>query len=252
MMRKTPAMNRLAHGGHAAKPLALRRKERPIPRSRPLHEEVVDRLRDMIVEGALPAGERLHEINLAETLKVSRTPLREALKLLASEGLVDLLPGRGARVAALSADMVAELFEVIGGIERQAAELAGERITPREMEKLRRMHARMAAHHAAGERHDYFRLNHEIHVALVAAAKNGILQATHSALMAKARRGRYAALASQDRWAEVLGEHEALMAALTDRDSVRAGRVIEQHVRRTGEVVSSILKTGEEARLNPP
>jgi DNA-binding GntR family transcriptional regulator len=212
-----------------------------------LHEAVVDRLRDMIVEDRLSPGDRLHEINLAEALNVSRTPLREALKLLASEGLIELLPGRGARVAALSAAVIEELFEVIGGIERQAAELAAKRMTPRELERLRRLHERMAAHHRAGERHDYFRLNHEIHVALVAAAKNSILQRTHAGLMAKARRGRYAALASRERWAEVLGEHEALMAALADRDSARAGSVIEHHVRRTGEVVASILRAASDA-----
>jgi DNA-binding GntR family transcriptional regulator len=222
---------------------ARRRKRAAIRRPRPLHEEVVDRLRDMIVEGDLPVGARLHEVSLAETLNVSRTPLREAVKLLANEGLVDLLPGRGARVAALSAETVAELFEVISGIERQAVELAVARITPREHETLRRMHNKMAAHHAAGERRDYFRLNHEIHVALVAAAKNSTLQATHAALLAKARRGRYEALASQDRWAEVLAEHEALMAAIADRDAERAGNIIRQHVQRTGEVASSMLKT---------
>lgn len=220
----------------------LRRRRRAIRRPRPLHEEVVDRLRDMIVEGDIATGARLHEVSLAETLNVSRTPLREALKLLASEGLVELLPGRGARVAALSPEMVAELFEVISGIERQAAELAATRITPRDYEKLRRLHEQMGAHHAAGERHDYFRLNHEIHVALVAAAKNGILQATHAALLAKARRGRYAALGSEERWSEAFAEHEALMAALADRDAERAGRIIQQHVRRTGEVVSGMLK----------
>lgn len=101
--------------------------QRPIAaivRSCPLHVEVVDRLRDLIIEGEIQPGERLHEINLSETLNVSRTPLREALKLLASEGLVDLLPGRGARVSVLSADGAQGLFEVVSGLERLAAELA--------------------------------------------------------------------------------------------------------------------------------
>lgn len=221
---------------------AAKRRGRPIKRPRPLHEEVVDRLRDMIVEGDLPTGERLHEINLAQTLNVSRTPLREALKLLAQEGLVDLLPGRGARVAALSPEMVEQLFEVMSGLERQAAELAARRITPRELKQMEQLHARMAAHHAAGERHDYSRLNHEIHIALVAAAKNAILSTTHATLLAQARRARYAALESQERWDEVLGEHDALMAALVTRDANRAGQVIEKHVRRTGEIVGAIVR----------
>ena len=194
----------------------------PISRPRPLHEAVVDRLRDMIIEGEIAVGERLHEINLAETLRVSRTPVREALKLLASEGLVDLLPGRGARVSGLSPDEVEALFEVISGLERLAAELAAVRMSTREFERLKRLHDKMAAHFQAGERHEYFSLNHEIHMGIVAASKNETLIATHAALMVKARRGRYTALASPERWREAMGEHEAQMESHADgRDDER-------------------------------
>ena len=74
----------------------------------------------MIVEGRLQVGERLHEANLAAILEVSRTPIREAIKLLATEGLVDLIPGRGARVSGFSVEQVRELFEAIAGVERNA------------------------------------------------------------------------------------------------------------------------------------
>jgi len=214
----------------------------PIGRARPLHEEVVDRLRDMIIEGVIPAGERLHEINLSETLNVSRTPLREALKLLANEGLVELLPGRGARVSQLTPEGVGELFEVIAGLERLAAELAASRMTARDFERLRRMHDRMAVHFEAGERQDYFALNHQIHLAIVAAARNGTLTATHAALMVKARWGRYSALASAERWAEAMSEHNALMAALEQRDGRLAGDILCKHDRRTGETTEQMLK----------
>jgi DNA-binding GntR family transcriptional regulator len=217
------------------------RKILPIGRPRPLHEEVVDRLRDMIVEGEMEAGERLHEVSLSQTLNVSRTPLREALKLLANEGLIDLLPGRGARVSALSPEDVGELFEVVSGLERLAAELAATRMTARDLERLQKMHDRMAAHFSAGERHEYFILNHDIHVAIVAAAKNGVLAATHAGLMVKARRGRYAALASEERWKEAMSEHEALMEAFRKRDGRTAGEILFQHDRRTGETTKALL-----------
>jgi DNA-binding GntR family transcriptional regulator len=226
----------------ATAPTPRRRTTAPIVRSRPLHEEVVDRLRDMIIEGEIPVGERLHENNLAETLNVSRTPLREALKLLANEGLVDLLPGRGARVSALSADKVGELFEVVSGIERLAAELAATRMTARDLERLKRLHDKMAAHFAAGERHEYFALNHQIHVAIVLAAKNETLASTHAALMVKARRGRYTALASEERWKEAMAEHEALMEALGKRDGKAAGEILYNHDRRTGETTKEMLE----------
>ncbi|MDR3476254.1 MAG: GntR family transcriptional regulator [Devosia sp.] len=225
-----------------ARTRAGRRPPAPIVRPRPLHEEVVDRLRDMIIEGEIEAGARLHEIDLSGILNVSRTPLREALKLLANEGLVDLLPGRGARVSTLSADRVRELFEVISGLERLAAELAAIRMTARDLERLKRMHTRMAAHFSAGERHEYFALNHEIHVAIVAAAKNEMLANAHAALMVKARRGRYTALASEARWKEAMAEHEALMDALGRRDGKAAGEILFQHDLRTGETTREMLE----------
>jgi DNA-binding GntR family transcriptional regulator len=219
-----------------------RRPIAPIGRPRPLHEEVVARLRDMIVEGELETGERLHEIDLSEVLNVSRTPLREALKLLANEGLVDLLPGRGARVSALTPESVGELFEVVSGLERLAVELAATRMTGRDLERLQRMHDKMAGHFSAGQRHEYFALNHEIHVAIVAGSKNQTLIAAHGALMVKARRGRYTALASEQRWKEAMAEHEALMEALRRRDGQRAGEILFQHDRRTGETTREMLK----------
>ncbi len=224
-----------------------------IARHRPLHEAAVDRLRDMIVEGELKVGERLHDANLAEILDVSRTPIREAIKVLATEGLVELLPGRGARVAGFSPESLTALFEVIAGLERFACELAAERMTARERDKLQRMHDRMAAHHAAGERRAYFKLNHEIHLLIVTLAKNAMLQATHASLIAKARRGRHTALDSAERWIEAMAEHDALMAAFAARDGRRAGEIMLQHDRRTGDVVREMLRRSEapEAAARP-
>lgn len=223
-------------------PRSRRGRSAGITRPRPLHAEVVDRLRDMIVEGEIAAGERLHENNLAQTLRVSRTPLREALKLLANEGLVELLPGRGARVVRQTQEGVMELFEVISGLERFAAELAAVRMTGRDLERLKKMHERMAIHFQAGERREYFALNHQIHIFIVAAAKNATLAATHAGLMVRARWGRYTALASNERWNEAMAEHETLMEALAARDAASAGDIMFQHDRRTGETTRAILR----------
>ena len=211
------------------------------PQQRPLHEGVADRLRDMIIEGDLAVGERLHAANLAGALAVSRTPIREAVKLLAAEGFVDLLPGRGARVAALSAKTIGELLETIAGIERHAAELAALRMSGRELDRLRRLHDKMAADYRAGDLRAYFKRNNAIHAAIVAAAKNTVLEAAHAALLLRARRGRLAALASRARWAEAMAEHELLMEALAARDGRKAGEIMFQHDLRTREVIGQIL-----------
>jgi DNA-binding GntR family transcriptional regulator len=219
-----------------------RRAFAAIERPKPLHETVVERLRNMIVEGELASGERLHDANLARILQVSRTPIREATKLLATEGLVDLLPRRGARVSELSIEDILDLFETIAGVERHACELAAERMRESDLDKLQRAHKRMARHHAAGERQPYFKLNHEIHLAIVEASKNATLQNIHASLMSRARRARYAALASHARWMEAMGEHEQIMAALVERDSRRAGEIMRQHDLGTALSIVAALK----------
>jgi DNA-binding GntR family transcriptional regulator len=222
-----------------------RRTVSAIERPKPLHAAVVERLRDMIVEGELATGERLHDANLAATLNVSRTPIREAIKLLATEGLVDLLPGRGARVSEMSNDDIMELFETIAGVERYACELAAERMSERDLERLRRLHERMARHHAAGERQPYFKLNHEIHLAIVVASRNTTLQAIHGSLMSRARRARYVALASHARWIEAMTEHEQLMAAFAERDPRRAGEIMRKHDLATASSIVAALRRAE-------
>jgi DNA-binding GntR family transcriptional regulator len=213
-----------------------------------LHAQAIDRLRDMIVEGELAPGARVIEADLCEQLAISRTPLREALKVLASEGLLELLPHRGARVTEVTAHEVGALFEVIAGLEGLAAELAAQRMSERDLERLRTMHERLQRYHTARRRHDYFRVNHKIHQLIVGLAGNGILTATHDRLLALARRGRYLAILSNERWDEAMREHVELMAALEAGDAARAGIIWRQHTARTGEVVRAALETGEWSR----
>lgn len=209
----------------------------PPIRRRPLHDEVTERLRDMIVEGELAPGARVNEAALCEQLGVSRTPLREALKILAAEGLVELLPRRGARVATLGAAELGELFEVLSGLERTAAELAAVRASATDLAGLRQLQARIERHHAARNRHDYSHDNHALHEAIVALAGNAVLKEVHERLMTRVRRARYMALLSQERWDESVAEHARILTALEAGDAKRAGELMGQHVARTGEVV---------------
>lgn len=204
---------------------------------RSLHREVTDRLRDMIVEGQMAPGDRVDEGLLCEQFGVSRTPMREALKVLASEGLIELLPNRGARVAEITREEIRELFEAVSGIERIAGELACERMTDRDLSQLRGMHERMERHFRHGQRHEYFRLNQETHNAIVRLAGNSILAATHANLMARVRRARYFAILSQERWEESVNEHAQILEAFEARDAALAGSLIRSHVQKTGAIV---------------
>lgn len=206
-----------------------------------LHEDATARLRGLIVRGDLAPGESLIEADLSEALGISRTPLREALKLLASEGLVELRLNRSAIIAPIRHDEVEELFEAVSGIERVAAELAALRMTERDLERMDHLQERMERLHDTGMLRDYFELNQQIHSFIVACSRNRALKGTHDWLLGRVERARLFALSSQERWDESLQEHRALLAALKRRDADRAGRVLAQHVVRTGVVVREIL-----------
>lgn len=195
-----------------------------------LHETVVDRLRDMIVHGELAAGTKLNERVLCESLGASRTPLREALKFLASEGLVRLLPNRGAIVAPLEAERVKQTFAVMGALEALAGELACRNASDEEINEIRALHYQMLAHHARGELADYFRCNQEIHSKLVQASGNEPLAEVYRSLNANVRRARYMANYSRERWTEAVEEHEEMLRALVKRDGAALQRILREHL----------------------
>ena len=121
------------------------------------------RLRDYVVEGNIPEGGRVPERQLCEMLGISRTPLREALKVLASEGLIDLLPNRGARVRQLSQRNLEELFDMMAGLESLAGRLACEVITDEEIAEIERLHYEMYGYYLHRDMHNYFQVNQRIH-----------------------------------------------------------------------------------------
>lgn len=208
-----------------------------------LPARAAERLRGIIVRGELAPGAAIGEADLCAALGMSRTPLREALKLLAAEGLVDMQAHRSARVAPLRAEQTDELFEAMAGIERLAAELAARRAGAGRLAGLRALQDRIERHHGRGELAEYSALNQRIHQDIVAASGNAVLAAAHATLLARAERARrYALTASSTRWAESVDEHRTILAALEAGDPERAGRTLERHVLRTGEVVRAALQ----------
>jgi DNA-binding GntR family transcriptional regulator len=201
----------------------------PISR-RPLHEETVDRMRDLIVQGRLPPGERLNERVLCEQLGISRTPLREAIKLLATEGLVDLLPNRGAIVSRIDAARLAETLHVMGALEGLAGELACRHASAEGIARIRALHQKMLTRYERGDLQGYFQYNQAIHLGLVEASGNAILANAYRQLNANVRRARYMANLSSERWKEAVREHEAILAALEARDVSRLKRLLQDHL----------------------
>ena len=206
-----------------------------------LHDRLVARLRDLIIEGELSPGARVPERALCERFQVSRTPLREALKVLAADSLVRLAPNRGARVAALTVADVEEMFPVMGALEALAGRLAAGRITEEGLAEVRALHYQMVLHHKRGELAPYFRLNQQIHEKILEAAGNATLAAAYRGLAGRIRRARYLANMSAKRWAQAVAEHEAILAALEARDGPRLGALLEDHLKNKCETVKEGL-----------
>jgi DNA-binding GntR family transcriptional regulator len=216
----------------------------PITRAS-LHGQVVARLRDLIIEGELRPGERIPERILCERFGISRTPLREALKVLASEGLIELLPNRGARVARLEVKDVEDMFQVMGALEALSGSLACARITDEELAEIRALHYEMLAHYERRRLPEYFRLNQAIHEAILDAARNPILKATYLGLAGRVRHARYMANMSEARWAAAVKEHEAILAALAARDGERLARLLAEHLENKLAVVHDSLTAAD-------
>lgn len=202
-----------------------------------LHEEVVARLRQILLEGEIPPGTRIPERDLCIRLQISRTPLREALKVLAAEGLVLLLPNRGSRAARLTDQDVHDLFEVCQGLEALAGELACERVSDNQLEEVAAAHAAMVQHYRDGDLAQYYRRNRQIHEAIVAAAGNPVLSNLYESVTARIRRARYVTPMKPARWADAIMEHEAILNALTRRDSIGLAHILRAHLRHKREEV---------------
>ncbi|ART63074.1 GntR family transcriptional regulator [Kushneria marisflavi] len=195
-----------------------------------LHDAITNRLRDMIIEGELEQGARIYEGPLCETLGVSRTPLREALRFLASEGLVELVPQRGARVRQFSARDIEDMLILIRSLEELAARLACERATDDEVAEVRQLHDQMVDYYQAGNRLDYYKTNQQIHTAIVALSHNEPLMQVHASLQSKLKRIRFIGHSGPDKWAAAVDEHEHIMTALEQRNTEALVAALGEHL----------------------
>ena len=204
-----------------------------------IHDEVADRLRDLILSGELPPRSRVNELELAENFGISRTPLREAIKILATEGLLELLPNRGARVAVLSAEEIDDMLLVIGGLEALAAELACARITEPEVDAIAAHHHAMLAHWRAGEEAGYFARNRAIHEAIMASARNPVLAGLYANLSGRVARARFVAHKTPAQWGKAVAEHERMLDLLRRRQGPRLARLMRAHLRGKTPVIAA-------------
>ena len=195
-----------------------------------LHEEVVGRIRAILLDGEIPPGARIPERELCDRLQISRTPLREALKVLAAEGLVTLVPRQGCRVTELSEDEADELFPIMALLEGRCAFEATCKAKPAEVRQLRRLHDALEKHAAARSIDGYYKANHAFHSKVQALAANRWLDRATNDLRRFLRLLRGRQLNGSGRIDASIAEHRALMAAIERGDAAGAERLMHDHL----------------------
>jgi DNA-binding GntR family transcriptional regulator len=210
-----------------------------------LHDEVAQRLRELIRSGELEPKSRVNELELAERFGISRTPLREAIKILATEGLLELLPNRGARVVSISNQEIDEMIEVVAGLEAIAADLACRRITDQEIARIENLHDRMVTAWKQSDNMGYFTFNRQIHETIVAASRNGTLRNLYENLSGRIQRTRYSAHKTPEQWSRAIAEHERMIELLKGRDGDALARLMREHIYGKKPVILAAYGQGE-------
>jgi len=213
-------------------------------RSTVLHDQVVRKLRTLLVEGRIAAGAKLNERELSERLQVSRTPLREAIKQLAAEGLVELKPHRGAVAIALDEAEVRHSFELMAALEGLSGELAAQRITDPELQSVRALHFEMMAAFTRRDLSAYYRLNAQIHAAINAAAKNPVLARTYAQTNARLQALRFRSNFDDGKWRRAVKEHSQMIDALSARDATGLRALLITHLDHKRDVVLEMMRAG--------
>src|SRR4051794_33860798 len=192
-----------------------------------LYEEVAELLRQRIFKRELEPGSWIDEMKLAQEYGISRTPLREALKVLAAEGLVTMKVRRGAYVTEVSDRDLAEVYHLLSLLESDAAAVVAESASDAEIQELRGVHAELQA--AVGNRDQFFAINERFHMRLLELANNRWRNQMVADLRKVMKLNRHNSLLKSGRIGESLKEHRAIMAAIKSRDAANAMARMQQH-----------------------
>lgn len=219
---------------------------RLVPNS--LHDEVAAQLRESIFGGALPPGSFLDEVQLAAQLKISRTPLREALKVLTVEGLVRHEPRRGCFVNEVTEQDLDEIFPVLALLEGRCAYEAARNANDADVQALETLHQRLVRHARAKRINDYYATNFAIHEAIIALAGNKWLAVVITDLRKIVKLARLQQLHAPGRLEQSLSEHLAVFAALKARDPEGAEAAMRTHLQRQRVALREVARA-QRARL---
>lgn len=209
---------------------------------KPLRELVFETMREAIINGQLRPGERMMEIQLAEEMGVSRTPVREAIRKLELEGLVVMIPRKGAYVAGLSLKDIADVFEIRRALEGLAAELAADRITDQELENLERYLVKISEEIECGDLNKVVEIDTDFHTLLYQASRNSKLTQIINNLREQIQRFRTTSLSLPGRMRVALDEHRKIVEAISSRDGELARKIAQEHIENAENSMMSMVQ----------
>ncbi len=220
-------------------------KSKIIERHQTLREKILETIREAILKGTLKPGEKVAEPELAERFGISRTPIREAFRQLESEGYLTVIPRKGAVVAALSEQDVQEFYAIKSILEGYAAELAAEKLTAKDIEKLQTINEKLKTLAAEGDVKAFFRVHNEFHDLFVRAAGNQKLAELITHLGMKFNRLRMASLSVHGRMDISVAEHERLIEAFKNQDGGQAENLVKKTAAIGGHVLLESMTEAE-------
>ena len=214
----------------------------------PLSLQISKRLEDDIIYGVFPLGAKLDEAELSARYGVSRTPIREALKLLAAEGLVEIRPRRGAIIPTVDPMKLFEMFEVMAELEAMCGRLACRRITDDQKQTILALHEACRGHMQVGNSETYYEVNRQFHEAIYHASHNHFLIEQTIALHKRLHPYRRLQLRVSNRMENSFAEHQAILDALFAHDEAQVETLLKAHVVIQGQKFSDFMATIEQLK----
>jgi len=206
------------------------------------HVQIADMLRDMIMTGKLEEGDKVNESELCETMGISKTPLREALRVLSVEGLIRLVPNRGAFVTKPTFEEIAEMFDVMSLLEGFCARVACEKMTPKDFARLEKLHSKLEENFERHDQEEYIRINNQYHSFVQEIAGNRTLNQIVGGLRKKILLYRFQSLNLPARFECSIREHRDLLEAFRQRDHLRAEALMREHLQNQSRALGTLVE----------
>ena len=212
------------------------------------HIQIADMLRDMIMTGKLAEGDKVNEGKLCSTMGISKTPLREALRVLSVEGLIELVPNRGAFVTKPTLEEITEMFDIMSLLEGFCARSACEKMSRENFSQLEKLHARLEENFELRNQEGYIRMNNQFHSYLQELAGNRTLNQIVSGLRKKILLYRFQSLNMQERFKNSIEEHRQLLEAFRQRNHKKAEMLMQTHLKNQA---SALVNLAEKSSVEP-